>query len=374
MNNSMKSKILGFLYKNFLKKVLFLFDAENVHDFAVFIGEFLGKSAVGRSLAKNLFYYDNPMLAQTICGVHFKNPLGLAAGFDKDGKLANILPEVGFGFEEIGSVTGSPCKGNAGQRLWRLKKSKSLLVNYGLKNDGAEKIASRLKRNLFRFPLGISIAKTNNKETVSEETGIADYKKALEIFGGSGIGDYFAVNISCPNAFGGEPFTDPSKLDRLLSALADIKHGKPVFIKMPAEISFDLLDKIIEISEKRGISGFICSNLAKDRNNKKILDADLPQYGGMSGKVAEDLSNRQIGYIYKKTGGKFVIIGCGGIFSAEDAYKKVLLGASMLELITGMIYEGPQLIGEINEGLVGLLQKDGFKNISEAVGKSDESQ
>lgn len=367
----MKTKILRFLYKNICKQVFFAVDPEKTHDLFIRMGQTLGASRVGHLLIKKLFYYDNFSLSQSICGINFKNPIGLAAGFDKDGLLTNILPEVGFGFEEIGSVTGKPCLGNKKPRLWRLKSSKSLLVNYGLKNDGAEKIARRLKGNVFRFPVGISIAKTNNKENVSEDDGIADYKKALENFVENDVGDYFAINISCPNAFGGEPFTEPKKLDRLLTALNEVGCVKPIFIKMPAEISLEMVDGIIEVAEKHKLAGFICSNLAKSRDNPKIIDKNIPHRGGISGKVVEDLADKQIRYIYKKTSRKFVIIGCGGIFNTNDAYKKILLGASLLQLITGMIFEGPQLVGEINKGLSKLLEKDGYKNISEAVGKCD---
>ncbi|MCL5666748.1 MAG: quinone-dependent dihydroorotate dehydrogenase, partial [Patescibacteria group bacterium] len=170
--------IIGFVYRAFLKPIFFMQDPETVHDRITALGNFFGRDAVGRILVKTLFNYQNPILSQTIAGINFKNPLGLAAGFDKEALLTEILPAVGFGFEEIGSITGRPCAGNPKPRLWRLKSSNSLVVYYGLKNGGCEKIVERLKDLKLKIPTGVSIAKTNSPETVSEESGIADYVKA----------------------------------------------------------------------------------------------------------------------------------------------------------------------------------------------------
>jgi len=360
--------VVKFLYQNIFKQIAFLQDPEDVHDRISYFGEFLGRFGCTKWITKKLLSYENKQLEQTIAGICFKNPIGLSAGFDKNAQLTQILPSVGFGFEEAGSITGEPCPGNPKPRLWRLKKSKSLLVYYGLKNDGCEVISEQLKNEKFEIPLGISIAKTNSPFTVKEEDGIADYVKVYKTFAEKNIGSYFTINISCPNAFGGEPFTDPEKLDRLLFAIRTIPNSKPVFLKMPAEISFEIVDTIIELARKYKITGFVSTNLAKDRKNPQVFDTNVPTTGGMSGKVVQKLSDEQIAYIYKKTKGEFIIMGVGGVFSAEDAYKKIRLGASLVQLITGMIYEGPQLIGDINRGLVKLLERDGFKNISEAIG------
>ena len=190
--------------------------------------------------------------------------------------------------------------------------------------------------------------------------------KSLKKF--QNVGNYFTINISCPNAFGGQPFNEKSKLDLLLNEIDKIETKKPIFLKISGDLSFKEIDDIVSVSNKHKVNGFILINLTKKRDNKKILDKDIPEKGGISGKVEEDLSNKIIEYVYKKTKGRYVIIGVGGIFSAEDAYIKIKLGASLVQLITGMVYEGPQLISEINYGLVKLLKKDGFKNISEAVG------
>lgn len=365
-----RNLIEGFLYRNVFKRIFFVFDPEYVHDRVTNIGIFVGSFALGKMFVKTMFGYSNKALEQTVAGMYFKNPIGLAAGFDKNGGLTQILPAVGFGFEEIGSVTGEPCAGNLGKRLWRLKNSQSLLVYYGLKNDGCEIISERLSKLKFEFPMGISVAKTNDQNTVNEASGIADYLKAYKALKEKGVGDYFTINISCPNAFGGEPFTDPEKLEHLLKALRemDSSFNKPIFLKMSAELPQDVIDQILELARKYKITGFVCTNLAKSRSNPNIKDQSVPEVGGMSGKVLQDLSDELIEYIYKKYGKEFVLIGCGGIFTAEDAYRKIKKGATLLQMITGMIFEGPQVISDINLGLVELLKKDGYTNIYDAVG------
>ncbi len=361
--------IFSFLYKYFFKPIVFRFDPEFIHDHVLRFGKMLGKFTFTRKLSKYIFSFTDPSLEQNLLGIHFLNPIGLSAGFDKNAELGDILPAVGFGFAEFGSITGEPCAGNANKRLWRLPKSKSLLVYYGLKNEGAEKIAKRLEGKNFEIPIGISVAKTNSKETADTLSGVKDYTKAFNIF--RNIGNFTTINISCPNAFGGQPFTDPASLDILLTEIDLIQTPKPIFIKLSPDLNYQVIDQLLNIISKHNVHGIVCSNLTKNRNNKMIIDTDSPQVGGFSGRVVGELSNDLISYVYKKTKGKYVIIGSGGVFNAEDAYIKIKLGASLIQLITGMIYEGPQLIGEINRGLVELLKRDGYKNISEAIGKNN---
>ncbi len=362
-----RNSILRWKYKWLLKPIFFRNDPEVVHDRMTSVGHFLGKYGFTKILTSLFLNYSDPSLNQNILGINFKNPVGLSAGFDKDAILTDIMPSVGFGFMEIGSITGEYCAGNPKPRLWRLKKSKSLAVYYGLKNQGCESIAERLKNKLFKIPIGVNIAKTNCEDTVDTEKGIEDYFKAYQAF--QNIGNYFTINISCPNAFGGQPFTDSKKLDALLHKITSIPKTKPIFLKLSPDLSTQEIDEIIEVATKYKVDGFICTNLTKNRDNKKILDENIPTVGGLSGKIVGNLSDELIKYIYKKTNKQFVIIGVGGVFSAEDAYKKIKAGASLVELITGMIFEGPQVISEINLGLVKLLKADGYKNISEAVGK-----
>lgn len=365
-SSHLRRKCFHFLYVNVFKRIVFLIDPEVVHDVTILLGRVLGAHAFLRKFIAWLFHYRNPILSQNIKGISFQNPVGLSAGFDKNALLTDILPDVGFGFMELGSITGEKCEGNPKPRLWRLKKSKSILVYYGLVNDGAQAIAARLRGKKFRIPVGINIAKTNNRETVEMEAGTRDYLKAYQEM--ADIGDYDVLNVSCPNAYGGCPFTQAANLEHLLSKVGELPKNKPIFLKISPDLTEAEIDDIIALSRKFGVDGFVCSNLTKRRENPNIVEKKIPEVGGMSGKVVEKLSDELIERIYRKAGKEFVIIGVGGIFSAEDAYRKIRKGASLVELITGMIFEGPQLVGEINYGLAGLLRRDGFASVSEAVG------
>jgi dihydroorotate dehydrogenase len=356
-------------YRAVLKPIYFRLDPEYIHERMLVVGASLGRIRFLRRFTSFCFEYRHPALEQEILGIHFKNPIGLAAGFDKNGKLADILPSVGFGFEEIGSITGEPCAGNPKKRLWRLPNLRGLVVNYGLPNEGAQVIASKLKGKQFRFPIGISLAKTNCQACAVTETGIRDYRKGLEAF--IGIGDYYTINVSCPNAYGGQPFQDSASLDALMTELDTVGGSKPVFIKVSADTSLEEIPRMIEVASKHRVQGFIISNLTKQYDQSGIADEMEKrgiETGGISGKPTEELSNRLLEAFYRAGGKGFVLIGCGGIFSAEDVYRKIKLGASLVQLITGMIYEGPQLIGELNKDLVQLLKKDGFEHVSQAVG------
>ncbi len=357
---------MGGLYKGLLKPFFFARDPEEVHDRMIRVGEGLGKHYLGRSFVSLLFKYSNPVLEQKILGMTFKNPVGLSAGFDKNAELTEIIPSVGFGFAEVGSVTGNPCEGNPKPRLWRLPHSKSLMVHYGLKNDGCIVVSKRLEYKNHEIPIGISVAMTNCVENAEVGVAIQDVEKAFRIM--EPLAQYITVNISCPNTHGGQPFMLPENLEKLFVVLDTIKTTKPVFIKLSPDVSFSQIDGILDVARRHRIQGIICTNLTKKRDNPKIADENIPTVGGMSGKLVEDLSDKLLSYIYTKEGKRFVLVGSGGVFSAEDAYKKIKAGASLVQMITGMIFEGPQVVGKINRGLVSLLERDGFKNISEAVG------
>jgi len=353
-------------YRLLLKPLFFQLDPERVHQWMIHIGNYLGRFWFTRAFTRFTFYFSDPRLAQTIHGIHFTNPIGLAGGFDKNAHLTNILPDVGFGFMEVGSITAHAFAGNLGTHLWRLPKTKSLVVNYGLLNDGADAIATRLERASFRIPVGINIAKTNNQETCDLQTGVSDYAYTLNRF--RHVGSFDTINVSCPNAFGGQPFHEPERLEALLTTL-NLRHSKkPAFIKISPDLDGQTIDKIVDLAITYGASGIICTNLTKKRDPHILKDAHIPTVGGLSGKAVGHLSDACIQRIYQRAGNKLTIIACGGVFNAEDAYRKIKLGASLIELITGMIYEGPQLISEINLGLIAHLEQDGYKNISQAIG------
>jgi dihydroorotate dehydrogenase (fumarate) len=219
------------------------------------------------------------------------------------------------------------------------------------------------------FPLNISVAKTNSPKACTDTDAIADYTGSLKIIGEAGVGDMITLNISCPNTYGGEPFTTPSRLNRLLTEVDALNLVQPMFVKMPNNLPWEEFDQLLTVIARHQVKGVTISNLAKDRKKLSLKDP-LPENikGNLSGRPTWDLSNELIRKTYKKYHRRFVIIGVGGIFSAQDAYTKIKLGANVVELITGLIFEGPQLIGQINRDLVKLLKKDGYHNISQAVG------
>lgn len=358
-----------FLYKSALKPIFFKFDPEAVHDLVTMVGEFLGRFRSTRALVRSLFYYEHSSLKQKLWGIDFENPVGLAAGFDKDGKLYSVIGSVGFGFTEVGTVTYGVYEGNPKPRLYRLPQSKGLVVYYGLKNEGAANIVKRLQTRSKNIPQIISIGRTNVAETASLERGIKDYFDCFQYFIKNRVGDIYEINISCPNLFCGESFNEVPYLKLLLEKLFSLPIENPVFVKMPINLDWENFKKLLDVILQFNVSAVVIGNLNKDRTSQAIKE-QIPQNikGSVSGKPTQELSNELISKTYQYCGGKLKIIGVGGIFSAEDAYEKIRRGASMVELITGMIYEGPQLVGEINKNLAELLKRDGYKNINEAVG------
>lgn len=364
---ALRNHLFQLFYGRVLKKIFFRFDPEHVHESVTKIGTLLGSHPIGRSFVSGLFAAPAvPLLSQTIAGIHFKNPIGLSAGFDKNGMLTNILPSIGFGFAEIGSVTAKPCQGNKKPRLWRLPKSQALVVYYGLKNDGAAIISQRLAKKSFRIPIGMSIAKTYSQETSDCENGIQDYLESLRAF--EHIGQYVTLNISCPNVHGGQTFQDPNNLDKLLTAVDGNSISKPIFLKISPDIADETIDGIVRCGQNHRVAGFVISNLTKNRSEFHLKDPFIPSVGGISGKPVASSSNALLKTMFQKTDGRMILIGVGGVFSPQDAYTKIRLGASLVQLITGMIFQGPQLISSIVLGLEKLLRADGFTEIGQAIG------
>ncbi len=365
-------------YQKILKPLFFQFDAEMVHDLMTNSGELLGEFAATRQITRKLFAYEHEALVQTIGTTRFTNPMGLSAGFDYNGRLTSILPSVGFGFASVGTVTRSPYAGNPKPRLGRLPKSQSLLVNKGFKSLGIERIlADHLKLTDPNFHVGISIGATNSPETSTTNTQIADIISSFEYVMRSNRANdfaYYELNISCPNVRGSGHLATPAALKQVLAELQQLKLARPLWVKFPIEQSWAESKPLIEIMIDYGVSAVVIGNLAKDRSNSTLKTHELKTIehlkGNFSGKPTWELSNAIIKQTYKTFGKNIMIVGVGGVFSAADAYHKITLGASLVQLITGMIFKGPQLIGEINQGLVELLQRDGLDQISDAVGSA----
>ncbi len=372
---SLRLTIIAFIYQKIIKPILFLFDAESVHQTHTFFGELLGKTFL-----KNYFdwklNYQSLKLKQKIAGINFDGPVGLAAGFDYNAQLTQVLSTLGFSFQGVGTITNLPYEGNSRPRLDRLPKSQSLMVNKGFKNLGAEKISEKLVHLNFKIPLGISIGVSNNKNLKNLNEAISDIKKSFVVFEKAKIkNSYYELNISCPNLINNYVnFYKPSNLNLLLQSINRLKIKKPIFIKMPIDKSDQEFLAILKtISQFSFIKGVIIGNLFKDRKSPLLDEQEVNKFkvGNFSGKPCEPRSNELIKLTYKKYGDKLIIIGCGGVFNGHDAYEKIKLGASLIQLITGMIFQGPQLISQINLELEELLEKDGYKNIKEANGKNN---
>lgn len=367
----LRNLILRIIYKVVMKPLVFLMRPEKAHDVFKVVGIKLSSNFLTLFITKLLFSYHHKALNTTVDGVSYESPVGLSAGFDKDGELTKIYPRLGFGLAELGSFTGEVCPGNpgAGNRLFRLKKSKSILVWYGLNNQGAEKIAKRLSTaNFGQLRVGISAAKSNLTPCFVLKQSVADYMKTMQAF--KDIGDYYTLNISCPNTQDGEPFVIKENLDALLIAANENRvEGKPIYVKLAADMTIQEINVIVDGCLEHGIEGVVLTNLAKPAYNDEYIKEELTfNKGGLSGMPLQRISTDVIRHVYRRTRGKLTIIGVGGIFNAQDAYEKITSGASLVQMITTMIFDGPQNISEINRGLVHLLKKDGFNSIAEAVG------
>lgn len=360
------------------RPLIFLMEPESAHYSLKRVGVLLGSNPVTRAITGLFFDYSHKSLNTTVDGVEYRNPIGLSAGFDKDGELTKIYPSIGFGLAELGSFTGEVCPGNPGKRLFRMIKSKAIVVWYGLNNQGAEVIAKRLQGQDFgRLRVGVNAAKSNVTPEFDLQESIRDYLKTMTAF--KDIGDYFTVNISCPNTQDGEPFVDRGNLDALLTAINENIRpitDKPIYVKLAADLPFEEIDIIVDGCVKHGMEGVVLTNLAKPAGNTEHLPEEYPTAkgllpkgkGAMSGQPLQRISTNVIRHVYRRTRGSITIIGVGGIFSAKDAYEKITSGANLCHMITTMIFDGPQNISEINRGLVKLLKADGFNSISEAVG------
>lgn len=362
-------------YKKIAKPLLFLTSPDAIHSHMTTLAYGFGKTPGAAALLRGITVRRRPELETTWKGLRFSSPVGLAAGFDKNAKTMEAMHGIGFGFATVGSVTSKPCEGNPKPWFYRLPKTQSLVVHAGLANDGVEVILKRLNKLPIsmqeKIPVVMSVARTNSQEASGAKEGIADYVASIEAAKHSLAVAAFEINISCPNAFGGETFTTPKLLDELLTAVDAVDAPQPKFIKMPADLEWPAFKKLLDVIVRHDIDAVTISNLAKDRSKIDLKDP-LPDHikGGLSGAPVRELSNNLIKKTYAAYGDKLTIVGVGGILSAEDAYEKITLGATYVELITGMIFNGPGFIEEVNSGVARLMKQDGFKHISEAVGSA----
>ncbi len=362
-------------YKKVIKPLLFLTAPDTIHSQMTSLAYGFGKTPGAAKLVRGVIVRRRPELETTWKGLSLTSPVGLSAGFDKNAKTMSAMRSIGFGFATVGSVTSLPCAGNPKPWFYRLPNTEALAVHAGLANEGVDVILGRLNALPIKvqkeFPVVLSVARTNSKEASGAEEGIADYVASVEAAKHSVAVSAFEINISCPNAFGGETYTTPKLLEALLSAIDAVHAPQPKLIKMPADLPWAEFKKLLDVIVKHDIDGVTISNLTKDRSKIELKDP-LPDSvkGGISGAPVRELSNNLIRRTFAAYSDKLMIVGVGGILSAEDAYEKITLGATYVELITGLIFNGPGFIEEVNSGLVRLMKQDGFSHISEAVGSA----
>lgn len=338
------------------KPVLFLSDPEDAHAWFVALGEFLGASALGRGVVGFFYRYRGPDISKTVDGVRYELPVLLSAGFDPDGRLTRILRSLSFGGEEIGSTTAYPCKGNPPPRMTRLVRNNSIIVYKGLRNRGVDALVEKLRRTR-RVPgyvLGISIALTNYRDEscASIEGAVEDYARSFKKLNDAGVGDYYTLNISCPNTTGGVEtmLQKPEHFEKLLARIKAIPSAKPLYIKMPLNLPWRDFDQLCAVADRGGASGLVIGNLNKNYDDLDFReDAPKKFRGGLSGKPCFALANELLRRTRAKYGTRFTLIGVGGILSPEDAMEKFRAGADLVMMISGMIFNSPSLMRMICE-------------------------
>lgn len=341
------------MYKSILKPLFFLKKPEDAHHFTFDLIKFGFNLPIVGSVVKSFYDFEDPKLEREVFGLKFKNPVGLAAGFDKDAKLIDEMAMLGFGFIEIGTLTPKPQEGNPLPRLFRLPQDESLINRMGFNNGGVLETVERLKKRKSSVIVGGNIGK--NKATPNEKA-VDDYLYCLEVL--HQYVDYFVVNVSSPNTPNLRDLQEKEPLKQLLQAVKsanDLKpHPKPILLKIAPDLTDGQLDDIVEIVLETGIAGVIATNTTIDRSQLSTSKEEVEAMGtgGVSGKVLAKRSTEVIRYLHQKSNGAFPIVGVGGIFSAEDVIEKLEAGASLIQVYSGMIYEGPGLIKKIKKGLL----------------------
>lgn len=339
------------MYKLLIRPILFCFDPEQVHHFTFSLIRFLNKIPGFGKLFQLIYEVKNPKLEREVFGLKFKNPVGLAAGFDKDAKLYQELSNFGFGFIEIGTLTPKPQEGNPKKRLFRLKEDSAIINRMGFNNGGVLEAVERLKKNNGVL-IGGNIGK--NKNTPNEEA-TSDYEICFEAL--FAHVDYFVVNVSSPNTPNLRALQDKEPLTQLLQTLQNLNvtkpKQKPILLKIAPDLTDDQLMDIIDIINETKIAGVIATNTTLSREG--LQAENKSEMGGLSGKPLTNRSTEVIRFLSEKSNKSFPIIGVGGIHTAEDAIEKLNAGASLVQLYTGFIYEGPALIKKINKRVLELI-------------------
>lgn len=359
------------LYQKILRPALFRLDPEFVHN-QVSSGLSLVSRSPARQLVTRYCRVNDPILKTTIAGLTLDNPVGLAAGFDKNITAPLAYQMLGFGMAEFGSVTQVAQPGNPKPRLWRLPKDQGIIVHYGLYNDGAAAVCQQLKRYRPQrcIPWGVSIAATTG---VAPEAMVDDYLASVHQL--APVADYITLNVSCPNVHDCELFSAVEFIEQLIIATRKLLTSEqitvPVFVKIGPNNNPGELERIVRTVIEQRLAGVIATNLTKDRgqlDNPRSSQSELNHPGGISGRLVQKLSTKTIRHLWRISDGTLNIIGTGGVFTGADAYEKIRAGARAVQMITGLIYGGPLAVRHVNRELALLLRRDGFSTVAEAVG------
>ena len=352
-------------YQKIIRPVLFQISPETAHEIGIEALKIGLSSETAHKFAAKKFASESFGEIERF-GLQFKNPIGIAAGFDKNGVVVNQLAALGFGFVEVGTVTFNPQKGNEKPRMFRLPEDKALINRLGFNNEGTLKVVERLKKIQPNCILGVNIGK--NKD-VPNDAAIENYLASFDL--AYEVADYIAVNVSSPNTPNLRELQKAENLEELLSALQKRNRelsDKPLIVKIAPDLSETEIEAIADTALRLDLSGIIATNTTINREN---LKTNINESGGLSGRPLQTKSTEVIAKIYKYTKGKMPIIGVGGIFTAEEAFEKIAAGACLIQAYTGFVYQGISFARDINFGLKKMLKERGFNKLDDAVGSQN---
>ena len=338
------------MYKHILRPILFRFNAETAHNLLFSLLSILRHIPFARQILRSIYKKEYPTLEKEVFGIKFPNPVGLAGGLDKNGEFYNDMANFGFGFVEIGSLTPQPQDGNPKPRCFRVPQDKAIINRFGINNKGVKNAVEHLKKVRPEVIVAANISK--NSTSINEDAA-KDYESGFALL--YDFVDMFVVNVSCPNVVGLTSLQDITFLSEIVDRLLDLRmyydEYRPILLKVSPDLSREQLDDIIDYSLRSGIDGLVAGNTTRSRDGLSIPQEQIEKIGngGMSGAPVYKKNLALVKYIHEKTGGKLPVIGVGGIMSAQDAKEMLDAGASLVEIYTGFIYEGPALIKNINK-------------------------
>ncbi|MBN8548128.1 MAG: quinone-dependent dihydroorotate dehydrogenase [Deltaproteobacteria bacterium] len=354
------------MYRTLLRPLLFNLDSERAHHLALGAARFAGRIGM-RPIVEKCFELEDPALSTDCFGLHFKNPIGLAAGFDKNVHAVEMLAALGFGFIEIGSITGQPQPGNPTPRIFRFPADQAIINRMGFPSDGADAVAPRLQE-VRRSPnsalLGVNLGKT---KAVALDNALDDYLYTFSRI--KDYADYVALNVSSPNTPELRKLQERSRLEALFRGVQrDNSRGIPLLVKVAPDLEPAQVDEVLACCLDCGVSGIIATNTTFSREG---LSRPTEETGGLSGAPLRKRSLEMVRYISRQTQGKLPIIGVGGVFCGRDAFELISAGASLIQIYTGLIYEGPGLVRKVKSELLGLMKESGISRLGELVGKAN---